>query len=325
MSLRILKNGVLDAIQDAGRYGYQHLGVNPGGAMDPVAMRIANALVGNDPATAVIEMHFPAAEIEFEEPVLIALAGADFSASINGEPVPILHPVLVSKGAILRFGKKQTGARIYLSVQGGFIADEWLDSYATNSKVKAGGFKGRALLKRDQLLCKNKRVPIISHPNNGYKILPWRAKITDLYVEKIIRFIPGNEFAFLKDLSKQQLTTTYFSITQESDRMGYRLAGNDLFMTAKKEMISTATSRGTIQLLPSGQLIILMADHQTTGGYPRVGHVISADIPSLAQLPAGEKICFEQVAINTAENILLEQEKTLQQIQNACSFRLSHY
>jgi antagonist of KipI len=116
MSLRIIKNGLLDTIQDGGRYGYQHLGINPGGVMDRIGMYAANVLAGNKPAEPVVEMHFPAAEILFEENSLIALAGADFSAVIDGRDIPSLHPVLVKKGSILQFRKRQTGARIYLSV-----------------------------------------------------------------------------------------------------------------------------------------------------------------------------------------------------------------
>ncbi len=121
MPLRIHKAGLFDTIQDAGRYGYQHLGINPGGAMDIIAMKLANALVGNDPDEAVLEMHFPAAEIVFEETMLIALGGADLGAEINGEVLPILHPVIVQKNAVLKFKKNETGARLYLAVKGGFV------------------------------------------------------------------------------------------------------------------------------------------------------------------------------------------------------------
>jgi len=324
MSLLITRTGLLDTIQDAGRYGYQHLGINAGGVMDSIAMRVANLLTGNDPSEAVIEMYFPAAEIVFESTVLIALAGADFSATINGEEVPTLHPVMIREGATLRFGKQQKGASIYLSVQGGFVADQWLNSYSTQLKVKAGGYHGRALQKNDRIELKQKPEYDFSDGDHFFEILPWQAKTTDFYTGAI-SFIAGNEYDGLTDTSKNQLTTESYTISRESDRMGYRMQGDALQLIESKEMISTAVTRGTIQLLPNGQLIILMADHQTSGGYPRIGHVISADIPTLAQKRPGEKISLPQVSIVDAEDILFKQEMNLRQLQNACNFRLQEY
>jgi antagonist of KipI len=324
MSLLITRSGLLDTIQDGGRYGYQHLGINAGGVMDSIAMRVANMLTGNDPSEAVIEMYFPAAEIMFESTLLIALTGADFSATINGEEVPTLHPVMIREGSTLRFGKQQKGASIYLSVQGGFIADEWLNSYSTQLKVKAGGYYGRALQKNDRIQLKQKPQYDFSEGDHFFEILPWQAKTTDFYTNTI-RFVAGNEYDGLTEASKKQLTTGVFTISRESDRMGYRMQAEPLQLIESKEMISTAVTRGTIQLLPNGQLIILMADHQTSGGYPRPGHVISADISSLAQMRPGEKISLQQVSIADAENILLQQEMNLRQLQNACNFRLQEY
>jgi len=325
MSLRIIKNGILDTIQDEGRYGYQHSGINPGGAMDSIAMRVANMLAGNDVDEAVIEMHFPAAEIEFEATALIALAGADLSASVNGEAVPVLHPIIMQKGSILHFDKRETGSRVYLAVKGGFVADDWLNSKSTHLKVKAGGLNGRALQKNDRILLKQKYPPIIPGKIQSFKILPWYAKTSDLYATNIIRFIPGNEYSILDDESKQTLEKENMVISRESDRMGYRLLSETLQVINKKEMISSAVTRGTMQLLPGGDLIILMADHQTTGGYPRIGHMISADIPSLAQMQAGDKFSLQQISLANAERSLLTQEMNLQQLQIACNFRLKEY
>ncbi len=325
MSLHIIKNGLLDTIQDMGRYGYQHSGINPGGVMDCIAMRVANVLVGNDVDEAVIEMHFPAAEIEFEAAALIALAGADLSASVNGEGVPVLHPIIIQKGSILRFGKRQTGARMYLAVKGGFVADNWLQSASTHLKVKAGGLNGRALQKNDRILLKEKQAQIISDKTCACKILPWYAKTSDLYITDTIRFIPGNEYYILDDASKQTLEKNNLVVSRENDRMGYRLQSEPLQVTDKKEIISSAVTRGSIQLLPSGHLIILMAEHQTTGGYPKIGHIISADIPSLAQMQAGDTFSLQQISLADAEISLLTQEMNLQQLRNACNFRLEEY
>ena len=325
MSLRIHKSGLLDALQDSGRYGYQHLGINPGGVMDILAMKTANALVGNDAGEPVLEMHFPAAEIVFETMVLIALSGADFSATINGDPVPILHPIIVQQGSILRFGKNITGARIYLAVAGGYTTNEWLNSSSTHKQVKAGGFGGRSLQKNDILSLKKNKTPRVLSMDKPCVVYSWGAKVSDLYVASPFKFIPGAEYFCLTETSKQQLKSGVFTIDQQSDRMGYRLRGESIGLESFRDLISTAVTKGTIQLLPDGQLIILMADHQTTGGYPRVGHVISTDFPSLAQLRAGEKFSLQKTDIPTAENLLIEQQRNLQQLQNACNFRLEEY
>ncbi len=320
MSLYIIKHGLFDTLQDAGRYGYQHLGVNPGGAMDLAAMRIANILVGNNPSEALIEMHFPAAEIKFDRTALIALAGGDFSASVNDEPVPILTSFIIQKGAVLHFGKKEMGARIYLAVHGGFTAGEWLGSYSTHTKVQIAGFNGRALQKNDRILFK-KEQPVLA-ADRSVKIFPWRANVSGLYISKKLRFIPGNEYWSVDESGKHKLEKEDFIISRENDRMGYRLSGVNLQLTKSIEMISTAVTRGSMQLLPDGQLIILMADHQTTGGYPRIGHIISADISSLAQMQAGDKFTLQQVTLAEAESLLYKQQMELLQIQNACNFHL---
>ena len=325
MSLYIIKNGLLDTLQDTGRYGYQHLGINPGGAMDTIAIQVANALLGNDMDEAVLEMHFPAAEVLFEKSILIALSGADISATIDKNDVPILQPVWIRKGSRLYFGKQKNGPRVYMGVRGGYAATKWLQSSGTNLKVKAGGFAGRALQKNDRLLLKQKTIDLQMITDKPFMALPWKAKVSGIYTEGSFHFIPGAEYDGLNDESKQKLETGDFLINQQSDRMGYRLEGETLSLQSPKEMISTAVTKGTMQLLPDGQLIVLMADHQTTGGYPRVGHVISADIPSLAQIRPGEKIGFTKTNIHEAENLLLKQQRSLQQLQNACNFRLQEY
>jgi antagonist of KipI len=324
MSLRITRQGLLDSFQDKGRYGYQHLGINPGGVMDTVAMRVANALVGNDRNEAVLEMHFPAAEIVFEEEALISLSGADLTPVIDGQEIPVLQPVLVQKGSVLKFAKHRSGARTYLAVRGGFVTKEWLQSSSTHLKVKAGGYKGRALQKNDPIQLRQNYQDAFT-PTGKPVILPWKAKVTDLYTADHFPFIAGAEYELLDEISMQQMGATTFVIDQQSDRMGYRLQGKPLQLQTPKELISTAVTKGTMQLLPGGQLIILMADHQTTGGYPRIGHVASAAIPSLAQLRAGEKISLQQVDLPAAETMALEQERNLQQLQNACIFRLQQY
>lgn len=325
MSIQVSKAGILDTVQDAGRYGYQQLGINPCGVMDRTAMRIANALVGNEAGAPVLEMHFPAAEILFEETMLVALSGADFSPRINGEEMPVHKPVCVRKGAVLSFSKQIKGARAYLAVRGGWKADHWLQSYSTHLTAKAGGLAGRALGRTDRLSAQQTQPYGLLNKETMFEALPWQAAVTGFYREESIRIVVGNEWNILTPAAKENLFNAVFTISRDSNRMGYRLNGPALHTAVTEELISTAVTRGTLQLLPNGQLIVLMADHQTTGGYPRVGHLISADLPSLAQKNAGEPFSLSVVTVQEAENILQRQEMDLQQLQNACNFRLAQY
>lgn len=325
MSLLIQKQGLSDTFQDLGRYGCQYLGVNPGGAMDTIAMRIANALVGNEPEEAVLEMHFPAAVILFEETVLLSLAGADFSAAIGENELPVYHPVWVKAGSVLHFRSRQKGARVYLAVQGGFHLSRWLNSYSTHLKTKTGGYQGRALQKNDRIFCKQIQNTGNLSADTAFEILHWQANVQMFYRKQVLRFVAGEEYWFLQMASRHKLEDHPFHISRETDRMGYRIKGESLMLETPVEMISSAITRGTIQLLPDNQLIVLMADHQTTGGYPRIGHIISADFPTLAQLTSGDNFSLQQITLAEAEDLFCTQEMNLQQLQNACNFRLQEY
>lgn len=324
MSLKIFKAGILDTVQDMGRYGYQYLGINPGGVMDKFSAQIANMLVGNAINEAVIELHFPSSIFIFQEPALIALSGADFLASINGEKIPAHHPILVNNNSILQFHKVIKGARVYLAVGGGFEIEKWINSASTHLKAKAGGYKGRNLLKEDELiLCRPLESRLLKEKE--FIILPWQADTRWNNDGEEVLVVPGNEWERLTHESKENFFMTAFVITQQSDRMGYRLNSLPMHSISNEEIISSAVGFGTVQLLPDGRMIILMADHQTTGGYPRIAHVITAHLSKLAQLMPGEKISLEMTTPETAEELMIQQQQHLHQLQNACTFRLKEF
>ena len=325
MSLKVIKAGLLDSIQDAGRYGYQQLGINPGGVMDRYSLQAINILLSNAPGEAVIEMHFPAPAFRFEQEAMIALGGADFHATINGEPIPSWHPVLVNKNRVLQFEKRISGGRCYLAVKNGFDIQPWLGSASTNLKAGAGGFRGRALQKEDVLAFKKPNSYSRYLEEKDFVVLPWSSGPDWEHSVRRFNIVPGNEWERVEQLSGNQLFQQAFTILNASDRMGYRLNGIPLKTGNKGELISSAVSFGTIQLLPDGQLIILMADHQTTGGYPRIAHVISADLPGLAQQIPGDKINFKLTNHAFAEKELFNQQHHLAQLQNACTFRLEEF
>ncbi len=319
--IEIVKAGIADSIQDAGRFGFQHLGINPNGAMDLTAMKIANCLVGNVLNEAVIELSFPAAIFHFRQPALIALSGADHAPKINGQRVPVHQPMLVPAGSELKYTKALHGAWSYLAVRGGFDIPLWLNSYSTNSKANRGGFMGRSLKKGDVIPVRRK-----VSDSAELRVFPWRANVSEFYApvnaHPAIRCIRGNEFNWLTKKSQTDFLKQPFSVSTQSDRMGYRLAGLLLKQSKKQELLSTAVSFGTIQLLPNGELIALMADHQTTGGYPRIAHVISADRSRMAQCRAKELLRFMFIDQQTAEELYVKQEESIRQLQQSCTFKL---
>jgi len=323
MSLKILKAGMLDSIQDSGRLGYQQFGINPGGAMDKYAVAIANILVGNNTDEAVIEMHFPAPAIFFEEPTMIALSGADFSANINGTPIPLNHAVIINKNTTLQFLTPKNKSRCYLAVKDGVKISKWLNSYSTNLVAEAGGFSGRKLLKDDILELNSSTNIYKLQDTDDFKILPWGAN-EDFGIQYKEEFLvmQGSEWDWLDKASQEKFLKNPFFISHNSDRMGYRLASEPLHSATKTELVSSAVNFGTIQLLPDGQLIILMADHQTTGGYPRLAHVSSTSLPSLAQLKPGDEIQFRFISLQQAEEDLIQQQKYLEQLRNACKLKI---
>ncbi|MDR6571138.1 antagonist of KipI [Chitinophaga ginsengisegetis] len=324
--IQVVQQGLLDTIQDAGRYGYQHLGINPGGAMDRVALAVANSLVGNDLTEAAIELHFPASAFLFDTDAMIALSGADFGAIVNGQPLDINRPVLVNKQTVLRFSKPVSGARCYLAIRGGLALTPWLGSYSTHLKAGAGGLDGRPLKKNDHLQLRQDNISPLWFRGREVVPLRWTADVSHLYTTKdIIRTLPGSQWSLLREDARQQFTAAAFSLTEQSDRMGFRLSGPPLATQPREEQLSAGITRGTIQLLPDGQLIILMADHQTTGGYARLAHVITADMPSLSQRMPYQEIHFSMTDEKTASALLWKQEQDLLFLQNACKLRLEEW
>lgn len=301
MSLRLTTNGILNTIQDLGRYGYQKFGINPNGAMDKTAARLINILLGNNENEAVLEMHFPCPNLLFEADTIIALGGADFGAKINDAEIENWKTYYVEKGSTLKFNEKRFGARVYLSVKNGFETEKWLESSSTNLVANIG----KSLRKNDSLDFKKQSKIKFQSQKIANSLLPFYSNFPT------VRVIASAEFEMLTALSEQNFLTKSFVVSQESNRMGYRLQGEPLYLLDEISLISSAVNFGTIQLLPNGQIIILMADHQTSGGYPRIANVFSLDLPLLAQLNPNDKIAFHLISQTEAERLVLQHEKDL--------------
>lgn len=310
MGIIIRKPGILSTVQDLGRVGYRNLGINPGGVMDAAAVRILNTLIGNADSAAVLEMHFPAAEVQFETEAVFAIGGADFAPTLDGEPVANWKTNLARPGSVLSFGKKQSGERAYLAVRGGFETETWLASRSTNTTAAVGGISGRALRAGNHLPCS---------PSSDLQPRTAGMSIRPPYHDSpVIRIVAGAEFGFMTALSERDLIESEFILTTSCDRMGYRLDGPPLHLLDEIQMVSSGVNFGTIQLLPDGQLIVLMADHQTSGGYPRIANVIPSDLPLLAQCGPGKRIRFAMTDLAYAEDLILEFEKGLSFLKLGC-------
>ncbi len=320
MSIKIIKSGVLDTLQDAGRIGYADTGINANGAMDVLAMQSANALLGNSLMEAVIELHFPAATFHFETAVLVALCGADFGAQINGIPLATNKTIFVPANSVLHFSHKNWGERCYLAVQGGFDMPGWLGSKSANLKLGMEGFLGRALKKGDALHL-NKPA---KHLFDRVYVFPWQANLGAWYdAPDIVNILHGPEWDYLQPGSQHDFTATRYEITPNSDRMALQLQGKMLEKIEQQELISSAINFGTIQLPGNGLPIVLMADHQTTGGYPRIAQVIDAHLPKLAQLSAHQKIRFVPTTLAKAENLSLSQHEEMAILQQGILLKLN--
>ncbi len=321
MSIKIIKPGLITTLVDDGRTGFRHLGIGPGGAMDRFAMTVSNYLVGNSERVATIEMNFPAPEILFQHAHLISVTGKGFEIRGNEKIVPLWKPILVKKGSIARFEKVAEGSRAYLSVHGGWKSQEWLGSFSTHLGVKAGGYLGRALQKEDILETEG-----IEQDIDEMKTLPWGISKNELdriyFPANEIQITSSAETDLLSPESKENFLSSSFSITHQSNRMGYRLEGEKLFLNQPVELVSSAVDFGTVQLLPDGNLIILMADHQTTGGYPRIASVIKSDLPKLAQMNPNDKINFKLITLREAEDEFLKRENLLAELKQVC---VGHY
>ncbi|MTT31867.1 5-oxoprolinase/urea amidolyase family protein [Terrilactibacillus sp. BCM23-1] len=324
MSIKIIRPGLLSTIQDLGRQGFQKHGVIVGGAMDRYASRLANMLVGNEEGEGTIEMTLVGPSIEFEQDMLISMTGGNFSPTIDDEKAPMWRPIYVKKGSVLTLNVCESGCRAYLAVAGGFNIKKVMESKSTYLLGNIGGYKGRALQKNDRLyvnemssIAKKIVQKVKFEADRGPFIAP-KWCIPSSYIpqaEPVLRFVEGKQFDQFSQQSIHDFCDKPFDISQKSDRMGYRLTGPKLNLKEPMELLSEAVSHGTVQVPPNGDPIVLLADRQTTGGYPKIAQVISVDLPIIAQLKPGEQVYFRKIDFSEAEALLLEQEKEIDQLK----------
>lgn len=322
--MKVLRPGLLTTVQDLGRHGYQRDGVSVGGAMDVMALRVANLLVGNPEGAAALELTLLGPTLEFTRGRLIAICGGRMSPVIGGKPVPEGRPVLVRAGAVLSFGACTLGAHACIAVAGGIDVPVVLGSRGTHLRAQFGGLGGRALGVGDMLPVgpaseASVRIAraLVSRPEvfvaTEWSVSP--AALPRYTANPTVRVTRGTHFERFDHESRNGFFARPFRITPQSDRMGYRLDGPHLGLQAPLEPISEPVCAGTVQVPPEGQPIVLMADRQTAGGYPRIGQVVTVDQPLIAQTKAGETLTFSEVSLEEAQRLYAEREKTIEEVR----------
>ena len=302
--IRMAEPGFLTTVQDGGRWGCQHLGVPVAGPMDPVSHRTANLLVGNPADRAGLEVTLVGPELEFLDDTTFAVAGARFDLFLDDRPMRTGVAARAGRGSRLRFGRRTAGARAYLAVRGGIDVPPRLGSRSTDLASRLGGLGGRPLRRGDRLdvgaagrapVPGRRRVPAFPLPAGGARL----------------RFLPGADPGRFEAGALERLPDGRFTVGPDSNRMGYRLHGPAIGLADPAPVLSTATPAGTIQVPPSGQPILLMADRQTTGGYAVLGTVITADLGVAGQLAPGDWIAFDACDRREALAALVELERRL--------------
>lgn len=327
MQFRIIKPGLLSTVQDLGRKHYLGQGIPTSGVMDQLSARLANMVVGNDDNAAVIEFTYAGAELLAQTDLLIAYAG-DGAVLIEGSSrIPSERPVFIPTGSHIKLIMNE-GCRTYLAVAGGWDVPEVLGSRSTYIPGGFGGLDGRALRTGDILssagnlnALSEKIWNILKAPSINYP--DWNAgrhQLLPLNKNKI-RVFPGREFTWFNGSSLVDFLSIPFNLSAQSNRMGYQLEGTLIKRVINKELLSTAVTAGTIQVTNSGKPVLLMADCQTTGGYPRIAQVAAVDLPLCAQLKYGDELRFEEISQNEAEMLYIDREQKLQKLKTAIKSR----
>ncbi len=293
MSIKIIKKGLSDSIQDNGRYGYQHLGIQPSGCMDIISAWLANKILNNDLNNAVFELHFPSSQLLFENDYTICITGANFVPVINDKSIELNKPIHVSKNDILTMFQPIEGRTCYIGIHAQLTDPLWLGSHSFSKET----------IQKDVLINfkANNKMDTQNIESNKQLIEEMQKWVFDHHAP--IHIIPGPAWTHLSNVSLNALLTYPFEITTQANRMGFNISGPKLTLTIENNFLSSGVTRGTLQLLPNGDIIVLMADHQTIGGYANLGQIILVDLPRFAQFKTGQSFKFELTSLENANQL----------------------
>jgi antagonist of KipI len=311
MSVSVVRAGFFTTVQDLGRSGFREHGVSLGGALDPHALRIANLLVGNDPAAAGVETTLGRVRLRFDDQRAVAWCGGAVQVTVGAVAIPAGRAAIVAAGEEVSIAAPERGARAWLAISGGVDVPLVLGSRSTDLRARFGGLDGRALRDGDVLPLGESH---IASPSDSTWGAPhaWAQTGTR---GAILRIIRGAEWERFTPAAREAFLKQQFTVTDEADRMGARLDGPKLERDNDAELVSEAVAPGTIQVPPNGAPILLLGDCQTLGGYPKLAHVITVDMPIAAQLRPGDPVRFAEVSLGEAHALLRERER------DVCWFR----
>jgi antagonist of KipI len=303
-SIQVQAPGLLTTVQDLGRPGFGPIGVSPSGAADPISLRVGNRLVGNKEGAPGLEMMLLGGTFVFPQGAIVALTGYDFGAKLDDANVAVGTSVQMRPGQTLRLGPTTSGARCYLCVQGGIAVKPFLGSASTHILSGLGGFEGRPLRKGAVLR--------IGRASKRFRKRTVDPRASENFSRRtILRVTPGPQAGCFSESSRRAFYAGTYRVGEQSNRMGLRLEGAIVSLHSAREMITEGVSLGAIQVPAGGSPIILFVEQQTTGGYPKIANVISADLHRVGQLRPRDELRFEQVTFDAARALLIEQEKLL--------------
>ena len=325
MSAAILRAGPLTTVQDLGRNSFRGIGVGASGALDCFAARVANLLAGNEEAAALIEVTLGMFRIRFNDARVLAWCGGAFEARIGGEQIPGGRAVAVAAREELAIDRPNPGCRAWLAISGGINLPLALGSRSTDLRANFGGMDGRSLRAGDELPLG--AVPVraqgFSRALGSSRIGHWSAPANwaiTAVSRPVLHVVRGADWNRFEESAQKALFGEEFSVTAEADRMGVRLDGPELNRSEASDLISEAVTPGTVQIPPNGKPILLLGDCQTIGGYPKIAHVITADLPMAAQLRPGDQLRFSEVSLSAAYELLLTRENELERFRIGLEF-----
>lgn len=307
-ALKFLTSGIQTSVQDAGRFGYRDVGVPVSGPLDRVSFRLANALVGNPPGAAALEMIYQGPSLEVQaDSVRIALVGGGVTMEVRSANRRIItagRSARLVRGEVLRIGRLSDSNCAYLAIEGGIDVETTLGSRSTYARAGIGGHEGR-LLRREDMLCVTQTTADV----RGELALPRSIEST---ADQPIRVVLGPQREYFTDAAVASFLSSQYTVSAQADRMGFRLDGPKLAHAGPYDLASDGIVPGAIQVPGSGLPIVLMVDAPTTGGYPKIATVISADVPVLGRHKPGDVIRFAAVDVGTAESLRREQEASIE-------------
>lgn len=307
MGIQFANGGFLTTIQDAGRVGYQDSGVTTAGVMDTRSFKTANILVGNNPNEGVLEITMMGPMFTFTADNIIAVTGGNLGPKLNGRDIPMYQAVLAKKGDTMSFMGMKSGTRAYVAFAGGLDVPLIMGSKSTYLKSKLGGFEGRKLGTGDTVAFTAPKTTLPNFAKRKTEAEEFKANVT-------LRVVMGPQDDYFTEKGLATFLGSEYTLTNEADRMGLRFEGDLIEHVNGGDIITDGIGFGAVQVPSHGNPIIMMADHQTTGGYTKIASIISVDLPKAAQLRPGSKVKFEKISIEEAQDLYLEEKERLEQL-----------